>query len=395
MPTQHSTAATLIALLTFFSTADAQMIQTANNSALLKCVSNEAATHNFSGVISITWPGGTLSIAQGVMSGPGSATLSANAQFNLGSAGKMFTAVAVAQLVDAKKIDLEQPIGMYVNGLTPEAAAVTIRQLLTHSSGLGNFFSPENLPFLEKARTLSGLLPLVAGEKPAFNPGSRFEYSNSGFLLLGLMIERVSGQSYEKYLKTHVFKPAGMIGSTLVPSSPAKRAAGMTTMPEMPPLPPNGPPRGISVPPPSGTFRPPAGPLRPAIEAALRGNSAGGCYSTAADMQRFFASLLSAKLTSAAMRDVLLSAQIVAMPAQDGRPARSHGLGFGVGSYSEHKWAGHNGGTLGVNVEAMTFFDDSTTVIIMANRDPPMASELMRKVQAMLFEKGACDQMNK
>lgn len=371
--------------------------------ALQKCVAAVAAKSDFSGIILIARPDGTISHVQGLMSGPDSSAISSSTQFNLGSAGKMFTAVAVAQLADAKKIDLDDPVGHYVSGLTAEAGAVTIRQLLTHSSGLGNFFTPDNLAQLQKARSLSDLKPLVTDEKPAFLPGSQFQYSNTGFLLLGLMIERVSDQSYGDYLKQHIFVPAGMGASGLLPGGPSKRAVGMTNMPNMEaPVgvmtgPSASPDRRRQRPPsdaPDGLFRPPPGPLRPAVEAALTGNSAGGGYSSAPDLQRFFSALLAGKLTSNAMRDLLLSPQIVAIPAKDGRPARSYGLGFGVGAYSGHRWTGHNGGTLGVNVETMTFPDDQTTMIIMANRDPPNATALMRQILSLLFDKAACERLS-
>lgn len=315
------------------------------------------------------------------MGGPGSAKIKPNAQFNLGSASKMFTAVAVAQLVDAGKIDLDDPIGRFVSGLTPEASAVTIRQLLTHSGGLGNFFTPDTLPALQKARSLSDLKPLMAGAKPAFPPGSRFQYSNSGFLALGLMIEQVSGLSYEAYLNDRIFKPSGMTQSTVRPAAADKRALGMTTMPEMPP------PGTAGL---RGPMPPPPGPLGPAAEAALDGNSAGGAYSTAADMQRFFVALMGGKLTSIRLRDALVAPQIEVTPAKGGVPARSFGLGFGVGSFKGHRWTGHNGGTLGVNVELMTFPDDQTTVVVMSNRDPPMANALIRRIQAILFDGAPC-----
>jgi len=405
VPSNKSSAVgAFIAIMGLCSVVSAQPREAPTSDALLKCVAAEAAKSDFSGVVSIMRPGGTTVHAQGRMAGPGSTSIFDGAQFNLGSASKMFTAVAVAQLADAKKIDLDDPIGRYVDGLTPEAAAVTIRQLLTHSGGLGDFFSPDNLPSLQKARSLSDLKPLLAGETPAFAPGSRFQYSNSGFLLLGLMIERVSGQPFASYLKRHVFKPAKMTNSGLVPGPRSKLAVGMTTMPELPPLPagamrgpdraPSGPPPG---PPPGAAGGPdalrlpPPGPLRPAVEAALIGNSAGGAYSNAADMQRFFAALLAGQLTSAAMRDALIAPQIVAVPAKEGAPARSYGLGFGVGAYEGHRWTGHNGGTLGVNVDTKTFPDDATSVVVMTNRDPPMADAMMRKVQSLLFDGATCE----
>jgi CubicO group peptidase (beta-lactamase class C family) len=331
---------------------------------LTRCLAALARNLDFSGVVSILRPDGPTLFAQGVPD---------DARFNLGSAGKMFTAVAVAQLVDAGKVRLDVPIGAYVKGLTPEAAAVTVRQLLTHSSGLGNFFAPENLTAIEKARTASDLLPLVAADKPSFPPGSRFQYSNSGFVLLGILVERVSGQGYGEYLEHHVFKPAGMVASGLDPGPASTRAVGTTAMSDRP----------------QGPGGPPArGPLRPAREAALHGNPAGGGYSTASDMQKFFAALLGAQLTSAAMLKKLSSSQIVAVPANGASPELGYGLGFGVGTFQGHRWFGHNGGAPGVNVETAAYPDDGAIAIVMSNRDPPAASMLFRKLRAALFDPG-------
>ena len=363
------------------------------------CAAQLAKAGDFSGVIAIARPGGGFTHSAGVMAGPGSAPITADARFNLGSATKMFTAVAVVQLVEAGKIGFDDPIGRHLPGLTPEAAAVTVRQLLTHSSGLPDFFRPENLPAMQKAQRLADLLPLLAGTRPGFAPGSRFEYSNSGFLLLGLMIERVSGQDYGRYLADHVFAPAGMTGSGLQP--PPQRAVGMTTMPEMPagmmigpppgPMmgPPPGRPPGAMGPPPGGMMMPPPGPLRPAAEAALMGTSAGGSFSTAADMQRFFDAFAAGKLTSAAMRDQLLARQID-VPGPPGQPPRGHALGIGLGDYRGHRWFGHNGGTPGVNVETMAFPDDQTSVVVLANRDPPSALALLRSLLPVVIGGAPC-----
>jgi D-alanyl-D-alanine carboxypeptidase len=399
MPTNSVFAATLTALVAQGSTASGEATKSPTLAELQKCIAGEAAQSGFSGVVSVARQDGTVSIGQGKMAGATSAALSPTAQFNLGSVSKMFTAVAVAQLIDAKKVSLEDPIGRYVSDLTPEAAKVTVKQLLTHSGGLGNFFTPDNLPLIQKARSLSELKPLVAGASPAFSPGLRFEYSNSGFLLLGLLVEKVSGQTFANYLQKHIFAPAGMTRSSLMPGASSIRALGMTVMPEMPPPAPPGMPGPRDVPntPPPGRQSgqmepelPPPGPLRPAIEAALPGTPAGGSYSTAADMQRFFAALLASKLTSDAMRDMLTAPQIVALPAKGDLPERSYGMGFGMGAHGQHRWFGHNGGTLGANVETMTFPESRITVVIMANRDPPVASSLLRKVLPILFDGAPC-----
>jgi CubicO group peptidase (beta-lactamase class C family) len=373
----------------------------APDAALRACVAQLASANGFSGVVLVARPGGGFTHSAGVMAGPGSAPITADAGFNIGSATKMFTAVAVGQLVEAGKIGFDDPIGRHVPGLTAEAAAVTLRQLLTHSSGLPDFFEPQTLPALQKAQRLADLLPLVAGGKPAFAPGSRFDYSNTGFLLLGLMIERVSGKDYGRYLVDHVFAPAGMTSSGLAP--PSQRAVGMTTMPEMPegmmmagpppgpppgPLP--GPPPGAGGgPPPGMMMMPPPGPLRPAAEAALMGTSAGGSFSTAADLQRFFAAFQAGKLTSLAMRDQLLTRQID-VPGPPGQPPRGHALGIGLGEYRGHRWFGHNGGTPGVNVETMAFPDDQTSVVMMANRDPPAALMVLRGLLPVVVGGAVC-----
>lgn len=354
---------------------------------LARCIAAEAQKLDFSGVVSIVQPEVTTIYAHGLLYKVGSPAIGAETRFNLGSAGKMFTAVAVAQLVDAGKIRLDDPIGLRVKGLTPQAAAVTVRQLLTHSSGLGNFFSPGNLPSIEKARTVSDLLPLVASDKPSFTPGSRFQYSNSGFMLLGILIERVSGQSYGQYLNLHVFEPARMAASGLDPGIVSTQAVGMTTMPAHSARPPagtapSGPTRSEAGP---GEPRP-EGPLRPAPEAALHGTPAGGSYSTATDMQRFFAVLLGGQLTSAAMLKELISPQMVAAQAKGGSPELDYGFGFGVGAAFGHRWFGHNGGAPGVNIEAAAYPDDRIAMIVMSNRDPPAATTLFRKLRAMLFD---------
>jgi CubicO group peptidase (beta-lactamase class C family) len=291
----------------------------------------------------------------------------------------MFTVVAAAQLMDEGKVKNSDPVGKYVPGLTREASAVTVRQLLAHTSGLGNFFTPENLPVIEKARGVADLLPLVANEKPAFPPGSKTQYSNVGYLLLGALVERVSGQSYGDYLRNHIFAPAGMTATSLE-GGPGV-ALGMTRMPArgaMPPPPQGAPHESPQV---TGPVNGPAqmngpphippqvnGPLRPAKEAALRGNPAGGAFSTVADLRRFFRALLGKKLVSDAM--------LAALTTPDA--STGHALGFGTGSADGHRWFGHNGGAPGINVEAVAFTDDGRTVIVLSNRDPPTATQVFR-----------------
>lgn len=352
--------------------------EVATAKALGRCLSAKAEQDSFSGVISVTHHDRPMAfIARGVLAGAGSAPITATTRFNLASMGKMFTAVAIGQLVDTGKIRLDDPVSKYVSGLTHKASVVTVRQLLTHSSGLGDFFRPENMETMLKARTASDLLPLIASDKPSFPPGSKFRYSNSGFLLLGILIERASGQHYADYLREHVFLPAGMNHTGLSPQPLATLAVGMTAFR-------GGPPSAST---PVLVAKPATAELRPALGAIQPfGSPAGGSYSTSADMQRFADALVQNKLLSAATRNELTSPQIIAFPAKDGKPAVSYGMGFGVGSEGGKRWFGHNGGAPGANTEFAEFPDAQWTLSVFSNRDPPVASKMFRYLKNLIFK---------
>ena len=119
-------------------------------------------------------------------------------QFRIGSMNKMFTAIAVLQLVQVGKVRLNDPLGKYITDYpNPEVAAkVTIHQLLTHTGGTGDFFGPEFDAHRVELKSLNDYVTLFGRRGPEFEPGSRWAYSNYGMLLAGVVIERVSGQSY-------------------------------------------------------------------------------------------------------------------------------------------------------------------------------------------------------
>ncbi len=337
--------------------------------ALQQCLASKAAQDGFSGVIGVTRNDHPLvAIARGKLAGDESSAITPDTRFNLGSASKMFTAVAIGQLIDAGKLRLDDRVGAFVQGLKPETRAVTIRQLLTHSSGLGDFFRPENMAAMLRARTASDLLPLIADEKPAFPPGSRFAYSNSGFVLLGIVLERVSGLSFGDYLAQHIFAPAGMTRTGLDPKPLTTLAVGMTAM--------------------RRETTPSVAPTLSSAPGATEGygSPAGGMFSTVGDLQRFARALLDHQLTSASTAAALTTSRIVSAPATAGRPERQYGYGFGVGIENGHPWFGHNGGTPGANTEFAVFPDDRLTVAVLANRDPPMATAMFAFVKKLLFD---------
>src|SRR5437588_8207174 len=129
--------------------------------------------------------------------------------FNLASMGKMFTGVAAAQLVGAGKLRFGDRIGKYLPRLPARLRSITVAQLLDHTSGLGDFFGDRGYErLLLHLTTLRAHLPLVEHERLRFKPGTRWSYSNSGFLLAGLVIEKASGESYYRYLAEHVWRSA-------------------------------------------------------------------------------------------------------------------------------------------------------------------------------------------
>jgi D-alanyl-D-alanine carboxypeptidase len=133
--------------------------------------------------------------------------------YDTGSIGKLFTQIAILQLLDARKLTLEDTFGKYLTDYPDRdiASKVTIRQLLDHSSGMGDIFdriTPETQ--IASVTELKAFLPFFVGKPLEFEPGSAHRYSNVGYIVLGMVVEAISGQNYYTYVKEHVLTPAGM-----------------------------------------------------------------------------------------------------------------------------------------------------------------------------------------
>ena len=257
----------------------------------------------------------------------------------LASAGKMFTAVSVLQLVDSGKVDLDAPMGRYlVDYPNAEMAKVTIRQLLTHRGGTGDIgiLGRDDGANRAKVRTIDDIVSLNGNRGPDFPPGTKDDYSNYGFILLGAVIEKVTGGSYYDYVAEHVFKPAGMINTNFPDGDHLQGVAvGYTTF-----------------------FG--AEPKLVASTGILpwRGASAGGGVSTANDMLRFFDALKRGKLLSPSM--FKLATTPGATPW--------YGMGFVVNTGNGESW-GHGGTSYGMDVAAHHYVKNDTTFLCLATRD--------------------------
>jgi CubicO group peptidase (beta-lactamase class C family) len=154
-------------------------------------------------------------------------------KFNLGSMNKMFTGVAVAQLAAQGRLAFDDPLAGHVPDYPRRAAErVTLRHLLTHTAGVPDFFgNPYFAAAKDRFRSTADFLSLFRDEPLAFAPGEQWRYSNSGYILLGVVIERVSGRSYAGYVREHVHAPAGMADTDLYEADRpvANLAEGYTT----------------------------------------------------------------------------------------------------------------------------------------------------------------------
>lgn len=156
-----------------------------------------------------------------------------NTRFRIGSLTKQFTAVATLKLVADKKISLDDPAKKWIPVLPPSFDAVTVRHLLAQTSGIASYTQDEALMSERSKPAQPGRVLRTFTEKPlAFAPGSQFEYSNSNYFLLGLVIERASGLTYERYLQEKVLAPAGMTRTSTVDAPDAPNTAVGRTLDE-------------------------------------------------------------------------------------------------------------------------------------------------------------------
>lgn len=267
-------------------------------------------------------------------------------RFRHGSMGKMFTGVAVGQLVQAGKVDPAAPVGEYLSDYPGRevASRVSIHHLLTHTGGTGDIFVPEYLDRREQVRSIADYLALFGGREPRFEPGTRFEYSNYGFVLLGAVIEAASGQSYYDYVDEHVFTPAGMTRTGALPeeSAVADLAVGYTTE--------------------DGHDRPNTHTL------PYRGTPAGGGYSTVEDLWRF-----ATALTGHQLLDAHHTALVTTPRGNVGWVDRWFGYGFFETTIWGVRGFGHKGGAPGMSGDLAIYPDSGHIVAVLANIDPPAA----------------------
>lgn len=295
----------------------------------------------------------------GVQNGP-------HTRYNIASMGKMFTAVSIAQLIEAGKLKLESK----VSDLLPEfpnpsiASKITVRDLLNHTAGLGMVMDSPKYDRERRYEWESDYYPTMVSQPLLFEPGTAQMYSNAGFVLLAAIVEKISGERFDLYLQKHIYSPAGMTetGSYQLDDVIPNEAEGYMHSADDP-------------------FA--AEPLRTNRNyVPMPSNGAGGEYSTAMDMARFARALLAGKLVSQEWVSKLISNETQV------KRATLPGYGFGFGSFDidGKKAAGHSGGgpNIGINSDLEFFTDGSYTVSVLGNSDAPEAQDFARRIMKML-----------
>jgi D-alanyl-D-alanine carboxypeptidase len=274
----------------------------------------------------------------------------AAAQFRLGSVTKQFTATAILMLAEEGKLAISDDIRRYLPAFPDKGKLITIEHLLTHTSGIANYTS---LPVVRQSltldRTVDALIDTFKQEPLGFDPGTKYAYSNSGYILLGAIIEKVSGMTYAKFIEQRIFVPLKMLDTAYEGhgTSKAPRAVGHSTTPT--------------------GFR-----LATAMSMTLP-YAAGAIVSTVDDLARWDAAVTAGKLLKPASWQRAFTRHTLA----DGK-ATGYGYGWHIDTMQGSERYAHGGGIPGFSAYAMRLPREKVFVAVLANNDRlPMSTSVV------------------
>jgi CubicO group peptidase (beta-lactamase class C family) len=274
-------------------------------------------------------------------------------KFRLGSITKQFTAASILLLEERGKLKVENPVKKYMPDAPAAWDKITIFHVLTHTSGIPSFTGFPDYDSREAQAMTPGKLVEWFRDKPLeFQPGTKWNYSNSGYALLGYLIEKISGQSYSDFVQQNIFTPLGMKDSGYDSNSAiiAHRAAGYTP--------------GKS------------GPVNAGFVHMSIPFSAGALYSTTEDLLRWEQGLFGGKVLTAASL-----AKMTTPFKQD------YAFGLGVSTQNGHKMIAHDGGIEGFNTALAYYPDDKLVVAVLANLNGPAGQIAGNLAKVALGEK--------
>ncbi len=273
-------------------------------------------------------------------------------KFNLGSINKSFTGMAMAQLLEQGKVALDDPLSTYLPDFPKDVAdKVTVEHLLTMTSGMSDYWNEQYEAAFTKIRTVDALIDIIKEIPLDFEPGTQQQYSNSGYAVLGAIIESVTGQSYYDYVREHIFEVAGMKNTDsyemdqIVPNL----AIGYTVNLSPHPYQDNKFQNNLFV-------------------HSVKGAPAGGGYSTVDDLMKYVEAMKANKLAGARYTNMAMGF----FRNLDNLDERPPAIGIAGGA------------PVGINAIVGAVFESGYTIVVLSNYDPPTAMEFGGKVLRML-----------
>jgi len=327
-------------------------------------VGRRAQADSFSGTVLVAHRGKVIFVqSYGEAGKDFGAPNNKDTKFDLASMTKMFTGVAIMQLAQAGRLSLDDSLGRYLTGFRPEVSSrVRIRHLLTHTSGLGEaYWRPEfHDANHARFRRVADFVPLFVRDSLAFEPGSRWSYSNAGFVTLGAIIERVTGTSYYEYVRDHVFRPAGMRNTEyfeldrVVPN----RAIGYTRR--------------------NRYILDQSGWSANTFVTTVKGSPAGGAYSTAPDLLAFATALVERRLLDSSWTAEALTGKV---PYDNPERKKKYGYGIAEQVVNGARILFHDGGSPGISTQLDIYPDLGYVVIVLSNYDPPAGTTVANQIR--------------
>jgi CubicO group peptidase (beta-lactamase class C family) len=282
-------------------------------------------------------------------------------KFNIASLGKMFTGVAITQLIQKGDLLPNDPLNKYVDDewLKPEnSKKIQIQHLLTHTSGLGDYFKSLYTQLSPMVfRGLKDYQSLVVNQKLTFEPGERWAYSNTGMLILGVVVEHISGDSYYDYVRKHIFIPAGMTNSDFFEKDRpvSNRATGYIK---------EFTDSGVRW-------------QNNRFTRVMKGGPSGGSFSTVEDLLSFDIALRNHRLLDPKYTDMILSAK----PELN---SPFYGYGFFINESPVGRIASHGGDGSGISCQYKMYLDIGYTTIILSNYNVPAAGLVEEVIHQMI-----------
>jgi CubicO group peptidase (beta-lactamase class C family) len=279
-------------------------------------------------------------------------------KFRLASITKQFTATAIMLLQQQGKLRVHDPVRAHLADCPATWDEVTIHHLLSHTSGVPNHTDfPETWATIGLPKAVPELIATFKDRPLDFAPGQRWNYSNSGYILLGAIIEQIGGQSYEQFMHEHVFEPLGMFDSGHDRHTPIlpHRAAGYVKQ------------DGAIV-------------NAPYIDMSIP-YAAGALYSTVGDLCLWDQALYAERLIPQNMLDAMFAPAPIAEP-----PGRAgYGYGWAIYNMFERRCVGHGGGIFGFSTDLMRFLDERVLVVVLSNLESPYIAAISRDLGAIVF----------